>query len=112
VTRTYFADSGSGSSTADVPTVRPETFRLPSGRERDPYFGLGRSYWNLMILPNPANNFTPNVRSYVLRKQGSKRGLRLIDYASARSYIMRHEDVGESQEPDHQDLGTVTELKA
>ncbi len=50
--------------------IRPETFRLPSGRDRDPYFGLGRSYWNSKILPTRENDFKPPVKSYVIRKRG------------------------------------------
>jgi len=71
-------------------TVPPETFRLPPTRERDPYFGLGRSYWNSKILPNRGNNFKPEIKSYVIRKKGSRSGVRLIDFESAKAFIFSH----------------------
>jgi hypothetical protein len=113
MTRLYSSDqSGSGPKAADVQQgqriasdslVHPETFRLPSGRERDRHFELGRSYWNSKILPNSENDFTPEVKSYVLRKKGSRTGVRLIDYQSAKEFILRHAERGPGKEAAHQD---------
>lgn len=80
-----------GPSPLATPT-KPETFRLPSGRERDPYFGIGRSYWNSLVLATPSNNFKPKVKSYVIRRRGSRTGLRLIDFDSALCFIQQHEE--------------------
>lgn len=73
-------------------SIRPECFRLPSGRERDPHFGLGRSYWNGLILATPANDYKPKVKSYVIRRRGSRTGVRLIDYDSAMAFIKQHQE--------------------
>jgi len=72
--------------------IRPETFRLPSGRDRDPFFGLGRSYWNEQILPTPRNGYKPPIKSYVIRKKGSHTGVRLIDFESALQFILAHQE--------------------
>jgi hypothetical protein len=87
-----------GSSAILAPT-KPETFRLPSGRERDPYFGIGRSYWNSLVLATPANGFRPKVKSYVIRRRGSRTGLRLIDFDSAFAFIQQHQEKSDMPTP-------------
>jgi hypothetical protein len=77
--------------------IEPETIRLPKPGELDPYFGMGRSALNELILPTPRNKFKPPVRSFVLRQRGAKTGIRLIDFASLRTYIRNHEDKPELQ---------------
>ncbi|HZR19020.1 MAG TPA: hypothetical protein VFE51_17160 [Verrucomicrobiae bacterium] len=72
------------------PRFDPEFLRLPKPRERDPLFGLSRSYLNLLILPSSENNFRPPVRSVVLRRKGAKTGVRLIDVQSLRGFILSH----------------------
>jgi hypothetical protein len=81
----------------------PVQFRLPPPGEVDPYFGLNRSMWNEYILPTERNNWTPLIRSRVLRNPGSRkpqtsnghsdkipvnvRAVRLILYASAEKFF-------------------------
>ena len=84
--------SASGYASPKRPAIKPECFRLPSGRERDPYFGLGRSYWNSLILATPANDHKPMVKSYVIRRRGSRTGVRLIDFDSALAFIQQHKE--------------------
>jgi hypothetical protein len=73
----------------------PEFIRLPKARERDPYFGLSRSYLNELVLACKANNFRPLVRSAVLRRRGAKSGVRLVHLQSLRDFVTRHEVVFE-----------------
>ena len=77
----------------EVPTAaqllsRPEFIRLPKPNALCPYTGLSRSYADGLILPTAANSHKPPVRSFVLRKRGAKSGVRLIDYASLRKFIL------------------------
>lgn len=71
--------------------VRPETFRIPTGKNRDPHFGLGRSYWYSKILATRQNQFKPDVKSYVIRRKGSRTGIRLIDFQSALLFLTGRE---------------------
>ena len=68
---------------------RPEFIRLPKPGQRDPYFSLSRSYWNLLVLSCAANGFKPPVKSISLRRPGTKFGVRLISYASAVAYFQK-----------------------
>lgn len=70
-----------------VRTIRPEWIRLPPTGQSDPYTGLKRSKLNELILPSPANNFKPPVKSVCLRNKGQKKGVRLISYDSLLSYL-------------------------
>jgi hypothetical protein len=65
----------------------PEFLRLPKRGQRDPIFGLSRSYLNYLILPSKENNFRPAVRSSVLRRRGAHTGVRLIDIQSLREFV-------------------------
>jgi hypothetical protein len=67
-----------------------ECIRLPAASERDPVFGLSRSYLNTLILPSKRNANRILVRSYVLLRPGSKKGVRLIDLPSLREYVHAH----------------------
>ena len=69
--------------------IEPETIRLPKSGH-DPWFGLTRSAINSLILSTEANGYKPPVKSYVLRRRGAKTGIRLVDYASLRAYILAH----------------------
>lgn len=71
--------------------VQPEFIRLPAPGERDPMFGLGRSFLNSLVLPCKGNGYKPPVRSFVLRRRGRRTGVRLIDVASLRAFILAHE---------------------
>ncbi len=62
---------------------------------RCPFTGLSRSAINQWILPTPENNFTPPVKSFVIRKPGCKTGIRLVDFPSLRAFIMAHAETGE-----------------
>lgn len=73
--------------------LAPVSFRLPRPGETDPYFGVRRGFWFELILPNSKNNFTPAVKSKLIKKPGAKRGVRLIDFSSARAWF-------EAQDPD------------
>jgi len=64
--------------------------RLPPPGQQDPVFGLKRSYLNLLILPCRENGFRPPVKSIVLRRNRSRKGVRLIEIASLRAYILQH----------------------
>jgi hypothetical protein len=73
------------------PTSPAEFIRLPKIKERDPLFGLSRSFLNELILPCPANGYKPPVQSHVLRRRGYRNGIRLISVDSLRHYITEHE---------------------
>ena len=66
---------------------RPELIRLPKPGQRDPYFSLSRSYWNLLLLPCEINGFKPPIKSISLRRPGTKYGVRLVSFASALAYF-------------------------
>lgn len=76
-----------------------EFMRLPKAKERDPLFGLSRSFLNQLILPCSDNGYRPLVRSHVLRRRGYRNGIRLIDVESLRDYIKAHEEPGASAQP-------------
>ena len=64
-----------------------EFMRLPPPGQKDPVFGLTRSYLNMLILAWRENEFRPPVKSFVLKRARTKKGVRLIEIASLRSYI-------------------------
>ena len=65
--------------------------RLPRAGQRDPLFGLSRSFLNSLILPCKENDYSPPVLSFVLRKRRTSRaGVRLVDLASLELYISQH----------------------
>jgi hypothetical protein len=66
---------------------QPEFIRLPKSGTRDAFSGLSRSGMNSVILATKANNFKPPVKSVVLRRPGSVRGVRLIVAQSLREYL-------------------------
>jgi len=72
--------------------VWPEYVRLPPPGKLDPFFGLTRSYLNLLILPSKENDFRPPVRSSVLRQPNAKTGVRLVNVASLRTYVKNQTD--------------------
>jgi hypothetical protein len=75
--------------------IQPEFLRLPAPGTLCPYTGMARSALNELILPTRRNGFKPPVRSFCLRQEGARTGIRLIDYASLRTYILAHEEKGE-----------------
>jgi hypothetical protein len=72
--------------------LKPEFSRLPRSGERCPFTGLSRSGLNSLILPCPANNFHPPVRSVSLRKRGQIKGVRLIVFQSLMDFLYAHQD--------------------
>lgn len=88
------SSNNAGTIPAATLSIKPECFRLPSGRERDPYFGIGRSYWNSLVLPSAANQWKPRVKSYVLRRPGARTGVRLVDFQSAFTFVKEHLEQG------------------
>ena len=67
--------------------MEPEFLRLPKPATLCPYSGLTRSSMNNLVLPGPWNNFSPPVRSVVLRQRGNVRGVRLIVYRSLMDFL-------------------------
>ena len=72
---------------ASVAGVTPEFIRLPKPSTLCPFSGLTRSTMNALVLPGANNEFTPPVKSKVLRRSGNLRGVRLIVYASLMGYL-------------------------
>jgi hypothetical protein len=87
---------------AAVVAVWPEYVRLPPPGKLDPFFGLTRSYLNLLILPSRENDFRPPVRSSVLRQPNAKTGVRLVNVASLRAYLMNQTDPPAARAGAHQ----------
>ena len=69
-----------------------EFIRLPKAGQRDPLFGLSRSYLNYLVLPCKENNFKPLVRSSVLRRRGARTGVRLINVESLRTFVLSRQE--------------------
>jgi hypothetical protein len=56
-------------------TSRPEFFRLPRSGERDPHFGLARSFYY-------AAETDGQLKLVRVKKRGNQRGVTLIPYAA------------------------------
>ena len=69
-----------------------EFLRLPPPRTRCPLTGLSRTSLNDLVSPSKNNDFKPPVRSFVLRRKGTTRGIRLIDRADLVRYIREQSD--------------------
>lgn len=67
--------------------LRPEWIRLPKPGDRCHYSGLSRSTLNELVIPGPANDHLPPVKSAVIKKRSALRGIRLISYDSLMEYI-------------------------
>jgi len=66
--------------------LRPYSFRLPANGEQDPWFGCTRTFWAERIREAPTK--PAEVKSWSHRRTlRDKRGIRLIDYFSAREYM-------------------------
>jgi hypothetical protein len=55
--------------------IQPATFRLPKSGERDPYFGLSRSFYY-------AAEAEGQLKLVRLKKRGNHRGVTLVPYAA------------------------------
>ncbi len=81
-----------------VGELQPYSFRLPGDGERDPWFGMPRTTWAEAIRTRPGSP-NPEVKSWLHRRAGhDKRGVRLIDYASARAWIEQHRREWEAEQ--------------
>ncbi len=69
----------------------PEFIRLPKTGTLCPYTGNSRSKLNELILPCPANDFKPPVKSVCLRQKGAIKGVRLIVWKSLMDYLHAQE---------------------
>src|SRR5450432_1894673 len=67
-----------------------EFLRLPPAGRRCVETGLSRSAMNSLILPSAANDYSPPVRSFSLRRDGNRFGARIVDFQSLRVYIHAH----------------------
>ncbi len=67
--------------------VEPITIRLPRQGARCPWTGLSRSAMNDLVLPTPANNFQPKVRSKLLKLRENSTGIRLVIFESLKEYL-------------------------
>ena len=68
----------------------PTYIRLPAAGQRCPYTSMSRSALADKCVPNKSNDFKPPVRSvYLKANKHSKRGIRLVDYASLMNYLER-----------------------
>ena len=65
----------------------PTFIRLPKNGQLCPYSGLTRSYMNFLTLPSKTNGFNPPVESRVIKKDGTRRGIKLINYSSLMAFI-------------------------
>jgi len=80
---------------ASINPPQIEFLRLPPVNQRCPVTGMSRAALNGLILPTPANEFKPPVKSFCLRQKGAKTGIRLISWASLKNYILAHAEGGE-----------------
>jgi len=65
----------------------PAYIRLPKSGTADPHTGLSRSALDLLVRPQPGNDFRPPVKSKMLKMTGEKRGIVLSDFRSLRIYL-------------------------
>ena len=80
--------------TTSINPAQIEFLRLPPVGQRCPVTWMSRAALNALILPTPANDFKPPVKSFCLRQKGAKTGIRLIDYQSLRQHILAHAERG------------------
>ena len=66
------------------PIAPPATFRLPRPGERCQFFGLSRTEYYHAIKQGA-------IKSYVVKKPGRGRGIRLIDFASTLAFVTSQE---------------------
>jgi hypothetical protein len=65
----------------------PYCFRLPEKGEKDIWFGGTRTFWEELIRDN---GHPAAVHSFAIRQPGAKRGIRFIDYESARAFMEQY----------------------
>lgn len=74
------------------PSSTVEFLRLPPPGSRCQVTGLSRASLNALILPSSENGYCPPVKSFSLKRKGSRRGIRLIDFESLSAFIRSHEE--------------------
>lgn len=72
--------------------LKPEWLRLPLPGKRCPVTGLSRSTLCELIIPGPANDHRPPVKSALIRKRGASRGIRLVSFDSLQAYLNKLAD--------------------
>jgi hypothetical protein len=92
--------------TASINPKQIEFLRLPPVGQRCPVTGMSRAALNGLILPSEANNNKPPVRSFCIRQQGARTGIRLIDYQSLRGFILTHAE-GAQTTPHNEDPAAI-----
>jgi hypothetical protein len=70
----------------------PTYIRLPKSGQLCPYSGLRRSFLNFLTLPSKTNNWNPPVDSRVIKKDGTRRGVKLISYSSLIKFLNSQPD--------------------
>lgn len=80
-------ESNANSGDGEGKQPRPEFIRLPRPGALCPWSSISRSKMNQLILPNPLNNFRPQVQSFSLRNRGQLKGTRLIVLDSLLAYL-------------------------
>lgn len=65
----------------------PPWLRLPKAGQRCFISGLSRTGLCELAVPSEMNDFTPPVKSVLLRKRGAARGVRLVETASLLTYL-------------------------
>ena len=76
-------------------TIVPTYLRVPKPGQLCPWSGLSRSKMLTLVLPSPANDWKPPVKSISLRQKGRRRGCRLVVYASLISVIEQQAEGGQ-----------------
>jgi hypothetical protein len=66
---------------------RPEYIGLPKPGRYCALTGLTRSTLAELVVPCEANDHKPPVKSFVLKKHGAIRGIRLINYDSLMAHL-------------------------
>jgi hypothetical protein len=74
--------NATAASVAQEPRIVPEFLRLPRPGQLCPWTGLSRTALYLLVRDG-------RVRSHSMRRRGTVRGTRLIDYQSVCDYIRR-----------------------
>lgn len=75
---------------------RPEFFRLPAPRKRDPFFGLSRGWYYKAAAAG-------EIKMVSVRQRGALRGVRLVVLDSVLAYIGRSANTPGAGRPDRLD---------
>ena len=67
--------------------VMPLYIRLPKWGSREPHTGLSRSAIDLLTRPQELNNFAPPAKCKILKMEGTRQGIKLVDFASLKAHL-------------------------